>query len=204
MIWNCEALSRPALRDLGIGQRSGSWSKFLNLSCPPVDVDLDRSIASLTRVVEQALCSNVAFFATDGSAKEEVAAWAVYVPKLDSGVAGGVRGEDQSSVGAELEALIQLCGAILIGLDQPHTRCGHIVVAVDNKSAIGVADECCHAETTLLALRLVNAVRAIPQKVMCEIAWVPSRSKVVNGWMPWNGHADRLANSKGVASNSER
>lgn len=58
----------------------------------------------------------------------------------------GVKAEDQVSFRAELEALIKLCDAILAGLRKPDVHCRHVVIAVDNKSAIGIADECYHAE----------------------------------------------------------
>ena len=95
--------------------------------------------------------------------------------------------------------------------------CKHIIIAVDNMAAIGIADGRYHADLALLGYQLTSKVRAIRLKVQCDFTWVPSHGKIVSGWKPhalagecalrtWNSKADQLAAAKRHAlhQNSQR
>ena len=74
------------------------------------------------------------FLATDGSSRDNVAAFAVNVPSRDLLLACGVQGEDQSPFKSELCAL-EAVSQVLFRLAQKGVR-GSVVILCDCESAI--------------------------------------------------------------------
>ncbi|CAE7249901.1 unnamed protein product [Symbiodinium sp. CCMP2592] len=118
--------------------------------------------------------------ATDGSAKNGIAAHAAIVNRPDQAFAGADNTEDQSSFRAELCGLRLTLEAVLLAA-QSGSR-GHVFIAVDCEAALKARFNC-QAMPLFGALlsSLVTAVRA--QGVTLTFLWVPAHGRHLT-WRP--------------------
>ena len=182
------------------------------LPAPPPVLGAEEVREELALVVLRGLLDgSEVFLATDGSEKEDVAAWAVFVPHAGCRFSGPCEGQDQSAFRAELEAFRAVLAPLTALVPQAGLPSGaRLCIVSDCTSAIEVATTG-KASAPLLARELHGFVRALAPHLVVDFQWVPSHDKVRANFMPhprvpegalrdWNAQADAAANAARAAA----
>jgi len=169
-----------------------------------LDTSINAMLPGLSAVFDTP--GDFVYIATDGAAKNGVAAWAVYLPQVGATSVSGVAGEDQSAFKAEVAA-IDIVIAACTRLPRICAARKTIVIVTDCLSAIQVIsserDDSC--QLPLLVGRIRDHLQTLRSRGhTVEFAWVPSHGKIKVGWLPhpaisekemrdWNAVADSAA-----------
>ncbi|CAJ1407527.1 unnamed protein product [Effrenium voratum] len=210
LVWCCPAFQESRIDVPSPVNRAEErlFARAVNeLPRPPEDTAVHGVKAELLQAIAELVqTSDNLFLATDGSAKNHVASWGIFVPCSDRAFAAGVEGEDQSAFRAELEAIRAALAAVFAASSQGIVMCRHLTIVSDCTAAIWVASG---FEGDVIEMRarrffeLRRSLRAVGIGV--DFKWVPSHGKIVRGWAPhprateaqlraWNHAADRAAN----------
>ena len=143
------------------------------------------------------------FVATDGSSKDNVGAFALYLPGSDTVHTLGLDGEDQSSYRAELSAIDFLLSALCNLSERGFT--GKIVILTDCEAAVTASSRGWCKSLPLLANRIYQYfLRATSYGMIIELSWLPAHGRQRLHWVPhpdvhpdvqrgWNYKADEAA-----------
>ena len=115
--------------------------------------------------------------ATDGSSSSDIAAFAIYFPKLDHHICSGLPGEDQTPFRAELEALHVTLQAIERIDWRKRKRAPQIVILSDCQAALDIVSGH-HGSCRILATQLHETRRRAEAQTHLEFVWVPSHGKL--------------------------
>ena len=162
---------------------------FQELPRPPEVLDSAEKAATLKRLIRQAISidENTIFVATDGSVVDDVGAWSVFIPSLNSHVAAGIDSEDQTSFRAECEAVRALLNALMSFRDDGSPLPALVVILCDCTAAIRLT-EFGGGQMPLLGAELCSLRTALGQAgCKVELSWVPSHWKTATHWKPYPG-----------------
>ena len=142
----------------------------------------DDVLSQLTSaLLSDSVSSNTVYIATDGSAAEGVAAYAVVLPQLGLTVGTGLQGEEQTAFRSEVEALSIVLQAIETAFLR-NCRTAKIVIVCDCQAAILLAEQG-GGQRPLLARRVHEGTIRCRALVELQFQWVPSHGKQVPGWV---------------------
>ena len=141
---------------------------------PPPAVDEDGLVAEIAGSIREELTrSHTIVIATDGSAKDDVAAYSVVVNTCDRAFFGGNDSEDQSSFRAEMCALKLALEAVLAAVNQGARG---RVLAVDCAAALKARFSC--PSMPLFGVRLRSLATEIRScGVELSFSWVPAHNR---------------------------
>eukprot|EP00435_Cladocopium_sp_Y103_P014019 s2909_g3.t1 len=220
LLWNCP--STADLRALCESPLDRAAERLLARVLPEFppppswsDADERRQHSKMVQAVTRSFSTarDVLFFATDGSSTDDVAAWAVHVPAASCTISGGIKGEDQTALRAELEALHHVLLALLEAGATQRALCAtkEVVILCDCQTAIDVVVLCKHGGLPLFAKHLHSLFDEL-QHVFANVSvsWVPAHDRVKESWIPhpvagdansraWNHLADVAARAHAAA-----
>ena len=215
LCWSCPstaALRRSIAPPVHSAQERLFAIPLPELPAPPPVLGAEEVREELASVVLLGLLDgSEVFVATDGSEKDDVAAWVVVVPQADCCFSGPCEGQDQSAFRAELEAFRAVLAPLATLAPQARLPPGaRLCIVSDCQSAIEVATTG-RASSPLLARELHGFVCALAPHLVVDFQWVPSHDKVKTAFKPdprvpegalrdWNGQADVAANAARAAA----
>ena len=154
------------------------------LPLPPRANADDNSTQVLVRAFASAMSQDASCVccATDGSSKEDVAAWAAVVEGSQP-IAAGFEYEDQSPFVAEVFGILHLLEAAAISMRS--TRRTRVLLLCDCQAAIRVCKRSYSGCYQTLARRIWAALDALSHREIDVILhWVPAHDRIVPGWRP--------------------
>ena len=121
------------------------------------------------------------FLATDGSAIEEVAAFAVVVPDSPAFVSG-LDTEAQTAYRAEVDAAILTLEAAAVAANRLPALRAHFILVIDCQAAVETLRG--GGRSPNLAQRAHDALRRLRALAEVEVFWIPAHDRVKAGWKP--------------------
>ena len=178
LLWTCPATA-DLRRDLESRAHRGEerlLSKHLREQpLPPPAVDEGGLVEEIAEIIQEELTSSHTIaIATDGSAKNGVAAHSVVVNKCDRAFFGGNDSEDQTPFRAEMCALKLALEAVHAAVN--HGARGSVILAVDCEAALKARFNC--PSMPLFGVRLRSLVAAIRSYgFRLTFTWVPAHNR---------------------------
>ena len=170
---------------------------------PPRARPLPEARDEVVRLLQVALRGSPALLlcATDGSAKDSVAGWAVAIEA--AGVSSSLlESEDHLPFIAEIFALVTLLEALAILAVYAPLPAVHVIC--DCQAALKVCESSYQGPFLVLSRRVRAASEALRRSgTVFSCTWVPAHGRVSSGWRPPEGVSEDRARQLNAAADAE-